>query len=53
MTTDSVFILFKKTDFNTILACLGGTRCIGDGGVLISLTAGIGDENLKRLKNQI
>ena len=21
MTTDSVFILFKKTDFNTILAC--------------------------------
>ena len=23
MTTDSVFILFKKTDFNTILACLG------------------------------
>ena len=24
MTTDSMFILFKKTDFNTILACLGG-----------------------------
>ena len=24
MTTDGVFILFKKTDFNTILACLGG-----------------------------
>ena len=24
MTTYSVFILFKKTDFNTILACLGG-----------------------------
>ena len=24
MTTDSVFILFKKTDFNTILAYLGG-----------------------------
>ena len=24
MTTDSVFILFKKTDSNTILACLGG-----------------------------
>ena len=23
MTIDSVFILFKKTDFNTILACLG------------------------------
>ena len=22
--TDSVFILFKKTGFNTILACLGG-----------------------------
>ena len=24
MTIYSVFILFKKTDFNTILACLGG-----------------------------
>ena len=24
MTTDKVFILFKKTDFNTNLACLGG-----------------------------
>ena len=24
MTTDSAFILFKKNDFNTILACLGG-----------------------------
>ena len=24
MTTESVFILFKKTDFNTILACLEG-----------------------------
>ena len=24
MTTDSVFILFKVTDFNTILASLGG-----------------------------
>ena len=24
MTTDSVFILFKKPDFNQILACLGG-----------------------------
>ena len=23
MTTDSVFILLKKTDFNTILACVG------------------------------
>ena len=33
MTTDSVFILFKKTDFNTILACVG-VRCIGDGGVI-------------------
>ena len=33
MTTDSVFILFKKTDFNTILACLGGkVYHIGDGG---------------------
>ena len=27
MTTDSVFKLFKKTDFNTILACLG-VRCM-------------------------
>ena len=35
MTTDSVFILFKKTDFNTILACLG-VRCIGDGGGVIT-----------------
>ena len=26
MTTDSVFLLFKKTDFNTILACFGGGR---------------------------
>ena len=32
MTTDSVFILFKKTDFNTILACLGGKVYIGEGG---------------------
>ena len=32
MTTDSVFILFKK-DFNTILACLW-VGCIGDGGVV-------------------
>ena len=31
MTTDSVFIFFKKTDFNTILACLG-VMCIGGGG---------------------
>ena len=31
MTTNSVFILFKKTDFNTISACLG-VRFIGDGG---------------------
>ena len=29
MTTDGVFILFKKTDFNTIIAWLG---CISDGG---------------------
>ena len=30
---DSVFILFKKTDFNTILACFGqGVRCISDEG---------------------
>ena len=33
MTTDSMFILFKKTDFNTILACLGG-KYIGDGGFI-------------------
>ena len=32
MTTDSVFILFKKTDFNTILACLGGKVCMRWGG---------------------
>ena len=31
MTTDSGFILFKKTYFNTILACLG-VRCMGGGG---------------------
>ena len=31
MTTDSVYILFKKIDFDTILACLG-VRCMGDGG---------------------
>ena len=31
MTTDSVFILSKKNDFNTIY-CLLGVRCIGDGG---------------------
>ena len=24
MTTENAFILFKKTDFNTILTCLGG-----------------------------
>ena len=24
MITDNVFILFKKTNFNTILACFGG-----------------------------
>ena len=28
MAIDSVFILFIKTDFNTILACCG-VRCIG------------------------
>ena len=34
MTTDVVFILFKKTDFNTILACLTIRRigCGGGGG---------------------
>ena len=35
MTIDSEFILFKKTDFNTILACLGCRRGIGDGGYTI------------------
>ena len=30
MTTDSVLILFKKADFNTILVCFG-VRCIGGG----------------------
>ena len=30
MTTDIVFILFKKTDFNTILA-VQGVKCIGGG----------------------
>ena len=34
MTTDIVFILFKKTDFNTILACLE-VMSIGDGGGVI------------------
>ena len=33
MTTDNVFILFKKTDFNTILACLG-VMWIGDEGII-------------------
>ena len=33
MTIDSVFILFKKTDFNTILACLGG-KVYCDGGFI-------------------
>ena len=37
MTTDSVFILFKKTDFNTILACFSvegviGVLVFGEGG---------------------
>ena len=31
MIVDSGFILFKKTDFNTVLAC-SGVRCIGGGG---------------------
>ena len=31
MTTDSVFILFNKTDFNTILALLGGKVYRGGG----------------------
>ena len=35
MTTGSVFILFKKTDFNTILACLGGKVYRWWGGVKI------------------
>ena len=33
MTKDNVFILFIKTDFNTILACLGG-KVYRDGGVI-------------------
>ena len=32
MTTDSASILFKKTDFNTILACLGGNVYRWSGG---------------------
>ena len=31
MATDNVFILFKKTDFITVLACLGG-KVYRDGG---------------------
>ena len=31
MTTDSVFILFKKADFNIIVACLGGHSFIDAG----------------------
>ena len=44
MTTDCVFILLKKTDFNTILACLAclGVRCIGDGGCHKIFVAEIG-----------
>ena len=34
MTTDSVFILFNKTDFNTISASLGG-KVYGSTGVVI------------------
>ena len=29
MTTDSMFILFKNTDFNTISACLGDVSVMG------------------------
>ena len=40
MTTDSVFILFKKTDFKTILVWLGGKvyRWLGD---IVTFVAGI------------
>ena len=43
MTTDNVFILFKKTDFNTILSCLG-VRCIDGGEVTIFFGGGEGEE---------
>ena len=33
MTTDSVFILFKTTDFNTTLTCLGG-KVYRDGAII-------------------
>ena len=38
MTIDSVLILFKKTDLNTILACLG-LRYIGGWGVINYLSS--------------
>ena len=41
MTKDSVFILFRKTNFNTILTCV---RCIGDEGHKI-FVAEIGGRN--------
>ena len=47
MTTDSVFILFKTTDFNTSLVCLG-VRCIGDGGGGAKIVAEIGGSQFYR-----
>ena len=41
MTIDSVFILFEKTDFNTILACLGG-KVYRDGGFIKFFVVEIG-----------
>ena len=41
MTTDSVFILFKKTGFNRILACLEG-RVYGGGVEFLSKKSKIG-----------
>ena len=46
MTTDSVFILFKKTDFKTILACLGGKVYRWWGGHKKSFVAEIGGEGV-------
>ena len=39
MITDSVFILFKKTDFNVILACLGDKISDGDHKILLPIDA--------------
>ena len=48
MTTDSVFIMFKQTDFNTILACLGGKVYRG-GGYSNYLLTGCAAQGLKPL----